>query len=38
MRKRLSLDERRDRRRRAMQRSKFALPSAITLISVLCGT
>lgn len=37
MRKRLSLDERRDRRRRAMQRSKFALPSAITLISVLCG-
>jgi len=37
MRPRLSPDERRERRRRAVQRSKFALPSAITLVSVLCG-
>jgi CDP-diacylglycerol--serine O-phosphatidyltransferase len=33
----LSPEERRERRRRAVQRSKFALPSGITLISVLCG-
>ncbi len=37
MRKRLTPEERRDRRQRAMRRSKFALPSIITLISVLCG-
>ncbi|MBP1626733.1 MAG: CDP-diacylglycerol O-phosphatidyltransferase [Holophagaceae bacterium] len=37
MRQRLTLEERRERRRRAVRRSKFALPSAITLISVLCG-
>lgn len=37
MKPRLSPEERRERRRRAVQRSKFALPSAITLISVLCG-
>lgn len=37
MRPRLSPEERRERRRKAVQRSKFALPSAITLISVLCG-
>jgi len=37
IRKRLSPDERRERRRRAVQRSKFALPSAITLTSVACG-
>lgn len=37
MRKRLTLEERRDRRRRAVHRSKFALPSIVTLISVLCG-
>ncbi len=37
MRPRLSPEERRERRRRAVQRSKFALPSVITLISVLCG-
>ena len=41
MKPRLSPDERRehrrDLRRRAMQRSKFALPSSITLISILCG-
>ncbi|MDR0499287.1 MAG: CDP-diacylglycerol--serine O-phosphatidyltransferase, partial [Holophagales bacterium] len=30
-------NERNARRRRAVQRSKFALPSTITLISVLCG-
>lgn len=36
-RRRLSLEERRERRRRAVQRSKFALPSGITLLSVLCG-
>jgi CDP-diacylglycerol---serine O-phosphatidyltransferase len=35
--RRLSPEERRERRRRAVQRSKFALPSAITLTSVLCG-
>ncbi len=37
MRKRLTLEERRDRRRRAVRRSKFALPSIVTMISVLCG-
>jgi len=37
MRQRLTLEERRERRRRVVHRSKFALPSAITLISVLCG-
>jgi len=37
MRKRLTPEERRDRRRRAVQRSKFALPSIVTMISVLCG-
>jgi len=37
MRTRLTIEERRERRRRAVRRSKFALPSAITLISVLCG-
>jgi CDP-diacylglycerol--serine O-phosphatidyltransferase len=37
MRKRLSPEERRDRRRRAVRRSKFALPSIVTMISVLCG-
>lgn len=37
MRPRLSPEERRERRRRAVQRSKFALPSLITLISVACG-
>ncbi len=37
MRPRLSPEERRERRRRAVQRSKFALPSSITLISILCG-
>ena len=37
MRPRLNLEERRARRRRVVARSKFALPSAITLISVLCG-
>ena len=37
MRKRLTPEERRDRRRRAVHRSKFALPSIVTLISVLCG-
>jgi len=37
MRRRLNPEERRARRRKAVQRSKFALPSAITLISVLCG-
>jgi len=34
---RLNVEERRARRRRVVARSKFALPSAITLISVLCG-
>lgn len=34
---RLTPEERRERRRRAMQRSKFALPSGITLLSVFCG-
>jgi CDP-diacylglycerol--serine O-phosphatidyltransferase len=41
MRRKLSLEERKARRvvnrRRVAQRSKFALPSSITLISVLCG-
>jgi CDP-diacylglycerol--serine O-phosphatidyltransferase len=37
MKPRLNLEERRARRRRVVARSKFALPSAITLISVLCG-
>jgi CDP-diacylglycerol--serine O-phosphatidyltransferase len=37
MRKRLTPEERRDRRRRAVHRSKFALPSIVTMISVLCG-
>ena len=37
MKPRLSPEERRERRRRAMQRSKFALPSGITLLSILCG-
>jgi CDP-diacylglycerol---serine O-phosphatidyltransferase len=30
-------EERRERRRRVVARSKFALPSAVTLLSVLCG-
>jgi CDP-diacylglycerol--serine O-phosphatidyltransferase len=33
----MNLEERRERRRRVVARSKFALPSAITLLSVLCG-
>jgi CDP-diacylglycerol--serine O-phosphatidyltransferase len=37
VRPRLSQEERRERRRRAVQRSKFALPSGITLLSVFCG-
>lgn len=37
MKRNMSPDERKERRRRAVQRSKFALPSTITLISVLCG-
>ena len=37
MRRRLMAEERRERRRRAVQRSKYALPSSLTLISVLCG-
>jgi len=37
MRTRLNIEERRERRRRVVARSKFALPSTITLISVLCG-
>jgi len=37
MRKRLTPEERRERRKRAVQRSKFALPSALTLLSILCG-
>lgn len=36
-RKRLTPEERKERRRRAVQRSKFAVPSAITLTSILCG-
>jgi CDP-diacylglycerol--serine O-phosphatidyltransferase len=30
-------EERKERRRRVVARSKFALPSAITLLSILCG-
>jgi len=37
MRSQLNVEERRERRRRVVARSKFALPSTITLISVLCG-
>ncbi len=37
MKRRLTPEERRERRRRAMQRSKFALPSSLTLLSVFCG-
>ena len=37
MRKRFTPEERRERRRRAVQRSKFALPSHLTLLSVFCG-
>jgi len=37
MRQRMNPEERRERRRRVVARSKFALPSAITLLSVLCG-
>ena len=37
MKTRLNLEERRERRRQVVARSKFALPSTITLISVLCG-
>ena len=37
MNKRLTPEDRRERRRRAVQRSKFALPSALTVISVFCG-
>ncbi|MCL1894207.1 MAG: CDP-diacylglycerol--serine O-phosphatidyltransferase [Holophagaceae bacterium] len=37
MRHKLNPEERQRRRKRFVQRSKFALPSAITLISVLCG-
>jgi CDP-diacylglycerol---serine O-phosphatidyltransferase len=37
MRRHLTPEERRERRRRAVQRSKFALPSTLTLLSVLCG-
>ena len=37
MQKRLTSEERRERRRRAVHRSKFALPSIVTLLSVLCG-
>lgn len=37
MRYRLTREERRERRRRVVARSKFAVPSAITLTSVLCG-
>jgi CDP-diacylglycerol--serine O-phosphatidyltransferase len=37
IRRKLTIEERIARRKKAMQRSKFALPSAITLISVLCG-
>lgn len=35
--KHLSMEERRERRRRTVQRSKFALPSSLTLLSVFCG-
>ena len=37
MRPRLSPEERRDRRKRAMRRSMFVLPSSITMASILCG-
>jgi CDP-diacylglycerol--serine O-phosphatidyltransferase len=37
MKQRMNPEERRERRRRVVARSKFALPSAITLLSVLCG-
>jgi len=37
MRPRLSPEERRDRRKRAMRRSMFVLPSSITMASVFCG-
>ena len=37
MRKRLTPEERRERRRRTVQRSKFALPSTLTLLSIFCG-
>ena len=37
MRQRMNPEERRERRRRVVARSKFALPSAVTLLSVLCG-
>ncbi len=37
MRRRLTPEERRERRKRAVQRSKFALPSTLTLLSVFCG-
>jgi CDP-diacylglycerol--serine O-phosphatidyltransferase len=37
MKRKLNPEERKVRRSKAVQRSKYALPSAITLISVLCG-
>ena len=37
MKQKMNPEERRERRRRVVARSKFALPSAITLLSVLCG-
>lgn len=37
MRPRLSPEERRERRQRAMRRSMFVLPSSITMASVFCG-
>ncbi|WP_084512406.1 CDP-diacylglycerol--serine O-phosphatidyltransferase [Geothrix fermentans] len=37
MRPRLSPEERRDRRKRAMRRSMFVLPSSITMASIFCG-
>lgn len=37
MKRQLTSEERRERRRRAMARSKFALPSSLTLLSILCG-
>ena len=37
MRRKLNPEERKVRRIKVVQRSKYALPSAITLISVLCG-
>jgi CDP-diacylglycerol--serine O-phosphatidyltransferase len=37
MKPKMNPEERRERRRRVVARSKFALPSAITLLSVLCG-